>query len=75
MYRLVRNLPKKLLTGFQICKNVENKRVDLQDIYNAGVIVSFELNSGSGETQAWGWWILPLPKNRLYRLAGAKGLI
>jgi hypothetical protein len=39
-------------------QNPENKEDNLQDIQNAGVMVSLEL----WETQACGWWILSLPE-------------
>jgi hypothetical protein len=39
----VHNLPNKPLTGLPIFQDLENKGDSLQDIQNAGVMVSLEL--------------------------------
>jgi hypothetical protein len=57
------DLPNKPLTGLSILHHLENKGDNLQDLQNAGVMVSLEL---LGETQAWGWWILS-PINLIIR--------
>jgi hypothetical protein len=54
----VHDKQNKPLTRFVILQDPENKRDNLQDLENAGVMVSLEL----WETQACGWWILSRPK-------------
>jgi hypothetical protein len=38
--KFTQNIPNKALTGLGVLQNIENKRDDLQNIQNAGVMVS-----------------------------------
>jgi hypothetical protein len=52
------NLPNKALTGGSILQNLENKGDNLQDIQNAGVMVSLEL-CGGHKPEAGGFCLYP----------------
>jgi hypothetical protein len=52
------NLPNKPLTGRSILHNLENKGDSLQDLQNAGVMVSLELWRGH-KPEAGGFCLLP----------------